>query len=71
MNAMTGFPHQLHWGPLDLADAVPLKLSELYGFDAHGRVQAPANSGEARGLRSRRRGYLPTQAPLHGPFRVD
>ena len=71
MNATTGFPHQLHWGPLDLADAVPLKLSELYRFDAHGSGQAPANSGEARGTRAPRRGYLPAQVPLHAPFRVD
>ena len=40
------FPFDLHWSAQDLADAVPLRLHELVGFDA-GATQA-ANTAEAK-----------------------
>ncbi len=32
-NAFLAFPDSLHWSAQDLADAVPLRLFELYAFD--------------------------------------
>lgn len=32
-NAFLAFPDSLHWSAQDVADAVPLRLSELYAFD--------------------------------------
>lgn len=40
MNAMTApkgfvfFPEQLHWTAQELTEAVPLRLHEIYAFDA-------------------------------------
>jgi len=46
MNASPGFPFDLQWTSQDLADAVPLRLSELLDFDADrdGPVAPCANS---------------------------
>jgi hypothetical protein len=59
------FPAQLHWSAQDLADAVPLRLFELFAFD-------PANampSANRAPTRSGRRGYLPSM-PLSALFHV-
>jgi hypothetical protein len=55
-NAFVAFPDRLHWDAQDLANAVPLRLFELYAFDpadarpsanraapriAHGRSYVP------------------------------
>ena len=34
MNTQTNFPYALGWTAQDIADAVPLRLFELFGFDA-------------------------------------
>jgi len=34
MNTTSTFPYRLHWTAQDIADAVPLRLFELFSFDA-------------------------------------
>ena len=59
MNAKSAFPYALGWTAQDIADAVPLRLFELFGFDAgpHGTdvVERSANELPRRTLRN---GYL-------------
>jgi hypothetical protein len=59
------FPAQLHWSAQDLADAVPLRLFELFAFDPADAMPS-ANRTPARGGR---RSYLPTM-PLSALFHV-
>jgi hypothetical protein len=59
------FPAQLHWSAQDLADAVPLRLFELFAFDPADAMPS-ANRTPAR---TGRRGYLPS-APLSALFHV-
>jgi len=59
------FPAQLHWSAQDLADAVPLRLFELFAFDPADAMPS-ANRASAR---THRRGYLPA-APLSTLFHV-
>lgn len=56
MNAFVAFPQQLHWNAQDLADAVPLRLFELYAFDP-ADAQPSANRVAARPAPGR--SYLP------------
>jgi hypothetical protein len=69
MNAsfFINFPSQLHWNADELTAAVPLRLHELFAYDA--RRDAPfvadANVPELPGHRD----YLPT-LPLPTLFRV-
>ena len=39
----SAFPFQLHWSSQDIADAVPLRLFELFGFDAGADIAPCAN----------------------------
>ncbi|MGH8078306.1 MAG: hypothetical protein ACREPE_13405 [Lysobacter sp.] len=59
MNIQSTFPFGLSWTPQDIADAVPLRLFELFEFDAgpHGSdvVGRCANHLPRRSLRN---GYL-------------
>jgi len=59
------FPAQLHWSAQDLADAVPLRLFELFAFDPADAMPS-ANRAPAG---THRRGYLPA-APLSTLFHV-
>ena len=56
MNANVFFPSQLNWTSQELADAVPLRLHELFAFAAV-REERAAN-GPAP-CRPRHRDYLP------------
>lgn len=57
MNATSAFPFRLHWSPQALADAVPLRVHELF---APGTVQPPAGN-QARSA--------PRARPLHAWYR--
>ncbi|TWT22572.1 hypothetical protein FQY83_06035 [Luteimonas marina] len=50
MNAFAHFPSRLHWTAQQLADAVPLRLHELFAFDAarDEGCRAAANGGRRR-----------------------
>ena len=62
MNADVYFPSQLNWTAQELAEAVPLRLHELFAFDA-GRDVDASNANHALPQRS---GYLPPLPP--SPF---
>lgn len=53
MNAHDAFPFRLHWTAQDLAEAVPLRLHELFAFDARrdGPLSPSANAQPHRGRR--------------------
>ena len=65
-NASVAFPSQLHWNAQDIADAVPLRLFELYVFDPS-QAMPSANRGTAP--RTPRASYTPAATP-HAMFRV-
>jgi hypothetical protein len=70
MNATVFFPPQLHWTAQELAEAVPLRLHQLFAFDAV-RDGAPAdidNTGSTWHQRQSRN-YLPA-SPSPAFFRV-
>ena len=68
MNAFAHFPTRLHWTAQQLADAVPLRLHELYAYDATRDATVPAANATAT-RRSRRDGaYVPSAA--HARFRI-
>ena len=66
MNADVYFPSQLNWTAQELAEAVPLRLHELFAFGVEHDLRA-ANSAAPRA--ARRRNYLPA-APALEVFRV-
>ena len=65
MNADVYFPSQLNWTAQELAEAVPLRLHELFAFDA-GRVMDASNANHAL---PQREGYLPP-LPTSPFFRI-
>jgi hypothetical protein len=65
MNADVYFPSQPNWTAQELAEAVPLRLHELFAFDA-GRDMDASNAGHALPQRA---GYLPP-LPASAFFRV-
>jgi len=73
MNSPRYFSFPAHWSAHDLADAVPLRLSELFAFDAmlDGAFAASANaaSGAAPAPRAWRHRYV-RSAPAPAAFRV-
>lgn len=67
MNAFARFPAHLHWTAQQLADAVPMRLHELFAFDAaRAELRAAANTPRAT---PRRDGYL-HRAPVFQRFHV-
>ena len=68
MNADVYFPSQLHWTAQELAEAVPLRLHELFAFDA-GRDAARHRQQPITRCRGWRTGYLPA-LPASPFFRV-
>ena len=70
MNAFVVFPQHRHWNPQQLADAVPLRLHEMFAFDAgpRGAVADSAND-RPQPKRAAARDYLPA-APALDVFRV-
>ena len=66
MNAFPHFPARLHWTAQQLADAVPLRLHELYAFEA-----ARDGRGAANGERRRRPAANAYAAPASLPARFD
>ena len=65
MNADVYFPSQLNWTAQELAEAVPLRLHELFAFDA-GR---DADASNASHRLPQREGYLPP-SPASPFFRI-
>ena len=65
-NASVAFPSQLHWDAQDIADAVPMRLFELYVFDPS---QAMPSANRSAAARAPRPSYTPAAAP-HAMFRV-
>jgi hypothetical protein len=65
MNADVYFPSQPNWTAQELAEAVPLRLHELFAFDA-GRDVDASNASHAWPQRA---GYLPP-LPASAFFRV-
>jgi hypothetical protein len=65
MNADVYFPSQLNWTAQELAEAVPLRLHELFAFDA-GRDVDASNTHHAL---PQRKGYLPP-LPASPFFRI-
>lgn len=64
MNASLQYPFDLRWTAHDLADAVPLRLSELPDFDAHRDCDGSASANTASPMRSRpSRPYVANSAP--------
>ena len=72
MNAYPDIPSRLHWTAQDLAAAVPLRLWELYRFDA-GRTETADNAARfvraPRPARQWHGGYV-RPAPLPTRFCV-
>ena len=64
-NASVAFPTQLHWDAQDIADAVPMRLFELYVFDPS-EAMPSANRAAPRAPRA---SYTPATSP-HAMFRV-
>ena len=70
MNASVFFPSQPHWTAQELAEAVPLRLHELFAFDAgRGGALADSANGRLHHGRAQSRNYLPA-APALDVFRV-
>jgi|HigsolmetaAR201D_1030396.scaffolds.fasta_scaffold01483_5 hypothetical protein len=69
MNAFAPFPGRLHWTAQQLADAVPLRLWQLYAFDARpaGRATDAANRAVRR---ARRTAAYAAPSPLPSRFAV-
>ena len=61
------FPSQLHWTSEQLADAVPLRLHQLFAFDA-GDLLGSANAASAS-RHARSGNYLPA-TPAPDVFRI-
>ncbi len=64
MNAFVVFPEHLHWTAQQLTEAVPLRLHELFPFDA-----ATQGSAANRPLPRPRRDYAP-HPPMSERFSV-
>lgn len=68
MNAFVFFPSQLHWTAQELTEAVPLRLHEMFAYDA-GRQARLASNASAVQRPLQRREYTPP-APLPSFFRI-
>ena len=68
MDNFACIPTRLNWTAQQLADAVPLRLHQLYAFPADGPLPGRAANGE-HGRRRARCGYAP-HAVLPPRFRV-
>jgi hypothetical protein len=66
-SATVFFPSQLHWTSEQLADAVPLRLHQLFAFDAGGMLGS-ANAASAT-HQPRTGNYLPA-TPAPDVFRI-
>ncbi len=56
-SATVYFPSQLHWTSEQLADAMPLRLHQMFGFDASAACDSANASVSTRQRKPRR--YLP------------
>ena len=69
MNAFAHFPAALHWNAQQLADAVPLRLSQLLAFDRARDIGSVAVANRNARKPRREAGYV--HAPvLHARFNV-
>lgn len=57
------YPFGLHWTSDDIAGAMPLRLSELFDFDAARAQTQPSANVEVPAHAWRRNGYLRNAAP--------
>ena len=69
MNTHSHFPDQLNWTSQDLADAVPLRLFELFAFDASPAAAAVGSCANQPPRRTWPASYLPAE-PRQPLFRV-
>ena len=70
MNTRSPFPDQLNWTSQELADAVPLRLSKLFAFDAsRAGIVAVDSANPAAVPRTQPGSYLPTPPSSTG-FRI-
>lgn len=69
MNAYAPFPARLHWNAQQLADAVPLRLSQLLGFERDRDIGHVAAANRVSRKPRPATGYLGTPA-LHARFTV-
>ncbi|MFT4179392.1 MAG: hypothetical protein QM612_08005 [Thermomonas sp.] len=69
MNASVSLPSQFHWTPQQLAHAVPLRLSEMFDFDAARACAMPAAANAAHPRTRIASGYL-SSAALPVRFRI-
>lgn len=69
MNTSSTFPFAPHWTAQDLADAVPLRLFELFAFDADAAGAIPGRSANQPPRRGLRGAYL-RNGELAASFRV-
>ncbi|MDH5835171.1 hypothetical protein [Luteimonas kalidii] len=69
MNHFAHFPARPHWTAQQLADAVPVRLHQLFAFDArHEGADAPAANAprhRARDARYTRHSMLPPRFGVH------
>jgi hypothetical protein len=68
MNPFAHFPARPHWTAQQLADAVPLRLHQLFAFDARdGADERAANAARhrARDARYVQRSSLPPRFGVH------
>ena len=66
MNAFVVFPSHLHWNAQQLAEAVPLRLHEMFAYDAGAQA---AVAGNAQPASPPRRAYAP-RSPMPERFSV-
>ena len=60
MKTSSTFPFNLHWTSQDIADAVPLRLFELFAFDAGpGGAGLAGRCANQSPRRAWHRGYVP------------
>jgi hypothetical protein len=69
MNATVTFPSQLNWTSEQLADAVPLRLHQLFAFDAQRDGAIDSANAQLPPRQSQSRNYLPA-TPAPDVFRV-
>ncbi|MEN1940213.1 hypothetical protein WCE41_14010 [Luteimonas sp. MJ246] len=70
MYATTGFPHHVHWSSSELADAVPRRLSEIYGLVAATQALPPRGAAHPQAHARTPQHFLPASS-LPGMFRVN
>ncbi|MGJ4729864.1 hypothetical protein [Luteimonas sp. SDU101] len=69
MDTFAHFPTRLHWTAQQLTDAVPLRLHELYAFDAARGAACPGAANGERRTRPAANAYA-VRSPLPARFGI-